>query len=452
MKWKRNVRGWFSPGLGLKRWAVLTGISIALIIIGLWSMVNNEHAKRWTISFVNFLQRSIPDLTIGQGLVCAVLGITAALISMRHFNDQYHKLSKNYMRLDAYYEDRRLANSAKIVVIGGGTGLSVLLKGLKHYTANLTAAVSVGDDGGSSGRLRDEFGVAPVGDVRSCIVALSDEEDIMEQLFNYRFSRGQGLKGHNLGNLLLLALTNISGSFQEAVSSTDQILHIRGRVLPITIQPLELKAELVDGSSVVGECNIGESELQIKHLSIYPPYAEVVPEVLEAIDEADAVILGPGSLYTSIMPNLCVHQVVDAIRESKCKTFYVCNVTTQPGETTDYTASDHLQAIYDHSCEEMIDYMLVDDGTIEPKVELADVLLQASTRVVVDHDKLDKMNTKVIETSLVNENNPYRHDSKKLAEAILETLYSDKDFKMRHGLVKSTLMARRFRQIEEEQH
>lgn len=449
MKLRPNTRRWYTPGLGLKRWAALVGVAIALIIIGLWSMVNNQTAKMLVIRFVNFLQRSIPDLSVGQGLICVALGIVVAFFAVRHFNDQYRKITKGHSQVDAYLQDAMLATGPKIVVIGGGTGLSVILKGLKHYTSNLTAVVSVGDDGGSSGRLRKEFGVIPVGDIRSCIVALADEEDIMEQLFNYRFSRGEGLKGHSLGNLMMVALSNINGNFQEAIGSVDQILHLGGRVMPVTMEPLELEAELVDGTVLTGECNIGETEVPIRHLTVNPPYAEVLPGVLEAIDEADAVILGPGSLYTSVIPNLCVHQIVDAIKDSQCKTFYICNVTTQPGETTDYTAADHLQAIYDHSCPEMIDYMLVDDGKTETNIELADILLQASVRVKVDYEKLDQMDTKVIETSLVSDTNPYHHDSRKLAEAILRTLYSDKSFKLRNGLLKHHQNVKRFREMEE---
>ena len=450
MKLKPNTRRWYSPGLGLKRWAALGGVAIALIIIGMWSMVNNQYAKSLVVSFVNFLQRSIPDLSVGQGLICVALGIFVAVFAVRHFGDQYRKITKGHSQVDAYLQDAMLANGPKVVVIGGGTGLSVILKGLKHYTSNLTAVVSVGDDGGSSGRLRREFGGIPVGDIRACIVALADEEDIMEQLFNYRFSRGEGLKGHSLGNLMMVALSNINGNFQEAIGSVDQILHLGGRVLPVTMEPLELQAELIDGTLLTGECNIGETEVPIRRLMVDPPYAEVLPGVLEAIDEADAVILGPGSLYTSVIPNLCVHQIVDAIKDSRCKTFYICNVTTQPGETSEYTASDHLQAIYDHSCPEMIDYMLVDDGKTNTTIELADILLQASVRVKVDYDKLDKMDTKIIETSLVSEKNPYHHDSRKLAGAILRTLYSDKEFKLRNGLIKNHQNIKRLHELEEE--
>lgn len=451
MKLKPRTRRWYSPGLGLKRWAVLIGISIALIIIGLWALINNQYSKSLVISVVNFLQRSIPNLTVSQGIVCIFIGLIATAYAVHHLKKQYGNITKHHSYVDDYYKERLLATGPKIVVIGGGTGLSVLLKGIKHYTSNITAAVSVGDDGGSSGRLRKEFDVIPVGDIRSCIVALADEEDVMEQVFSYRFSKGEGLKGHSLGNLLLLAMTSISGSFQNAMEIADQVLHIGGRVLPITTEPLELQAELVDGSTVIGECNIGEAEKQIKHISINPPYAEVLPSVLQAIDEADAVILGPGSLYTSIMPNLCVHQVVDAIKESNCKTFYICNVTTQPGETTDYTASEHLQAIYDHSCSEMIDYMLVDDGKTETTIELADILLQASSRVRVDYGKLRQMPARVIETSLVNEKNPYRHDSDKLARAIFKTLYMDKEFMLRNGLVKQYWFHKRFCQMKEDE-
>lgn len=453
MKHKPGVmHRWLYPGLGLKRWAVLGGIAIALIIIGIWSMVNNQHAKDFTFAFVNFMQRTIPSLSFAQGLICAALGILGGAFCIRSFFAQYSRISHETSEMDEYYEQTALANGPRVVAIGGGTGLSVLLRGLKHYTANITAAVSVGDDGGSSGRLRKDFNVIPVGDIRSCVVALADEEDVMEKIFNYRFGQGEGLKGHSLGNLLLIGLTSITGNFQEAISNVDQILHLSGRVLPITSEPLVLKAELVDGTELVGESKIGDTEVPIRHLSVDPPYAQVLPEVLDAIEEADAVILGPGSLYTSVIPNLCVHDVVDAIRASKAQVFYVCNVTTQPGETAGYTAADHLKAVYDHSCPEMIDYMLVDDGSIQPEVELADILLASSERVRVDLDRLEEMDTKVIKTTLVSERNPYHHDSSRLARAIMNTLYSDREFRMRRGFIQTYWDFQRIRQMEEDEN
>lgn len=442
---------WLFPGLGLKRWAVLGGVAIALIIIGIWSMVNNQHAKDFTIAFVNFMQRTLPSLSFGQGLFCAALGILGGVFCVRNFLSQYSKISHETSEMDEYYERKALENGPRIVAIGGGTGLSVLLRGLKAYTSNITAAVSVGDDGGSSGRLRKDFDVVPVGDIRSCIVALADEEDVMEKVFSYRFGRGEGLKGHSLGNLLLIGLTNITGNFQEAISNVDQILHMSGRVLPITEEPLVLKAQLADGTELTGESLIGETEVPIRRLTVDPPYAQVLPEVLDAIDEADAIILGPGSLYTSVIPNLCVSDVVDAIRASRARVFYVCNITAPPGESEGYTAADHLQAIYDHSCPEMIDYMLVDDGSVQPRVELADILLANAQRVVVDHDRLKDMHTKVVETTLVSDSNPYHHDSGRLALAIMDTLYRDRDFRMRRGLLQSYWDYQRIRQIEEDE-
>lgn len=448
MKRKSNSYSWLYPGLKLKRWAIVGGIAMALFIIGIWSMVNNHYSREIIYEFVNFMQRTMPDLSFDQGLLCAVLGFVIIVVCIQKFNKQYHAITSHNNQNDDLYKQAMLSSGPKIVVIGGGTGLSVLLKGIKKYSSNVTAVVSVGDDGGSSGRLRRDFGVIPVGDIRSCIVALADEEDIMEKVFNFRFSRGEGLKGHSLGNLLLLALTSISGNFQNAVASADQILHMGGRVFPITMEPLVLHAEMVDGSKVVGECNIGESEVQIESISIEPPYAQVLPAVLDAIDEADAIILGPGSLYTSIIPNLCVHQVVDAINASQAKTFYICNITTQPGETTNYSAADHLEAIYRHSCPEMIDYMLVDDGSIKTEIEIADFLVQASGRVKVDYERLEKCNTKVIETSLVNRRNPYHHDSDKLGKAIMETLYKDRDFRFRRGFFQTMMDYQRIRREE----
>ena len=223
------------------------------------------------------------------------------------------------------------------MVVGGGTGLSVLLRGLKEYSSNITAIVSVGDDGGSSGRIREEFGMVPVGDVRNCIVALSDREELMEQIFDYRFKQGEGLDGHSLGNLLLVAMTHLTGSFHDAVSDINEVLQIRGKVLPVTDVPITLKAILDDDSEIVGESCVSQADRPIMRLTIEPENVQTLSEALEAIREADAIILGPGSLFTSIIPNLLVDGIVEAILQSRAMKFYVCNVMTQAGETDNYS-------------------------------------------------------------------------------------------------------------------
>lgn len=437
MKRKVKLRHWLIPGLGLKRWAVLGGAALGMIVVGLWSLVNNQAAKNFTYAFVNFMQANLPDLTFMQGLICIVIGFATLGYGVIRILSQYMHMTYGKSGLDDYYENTSLANGPNLVVIGGGTGLSVLLKGLKRYTSNITAAVTVGDDGGSSGRLREEFGVIPVGDIRACIVALADEEDVMEKLFNYRFARGEGLKGHSLGNLLLLALTVVQGSFQDAVSNVDQILHMTGRVLPITMVPLTLKAKLEDGTELVGESNISEAEVPITSLTIEPRDAKPVQAVLKAIEQADAILLGPGSLYTSIIPNLCVEGVVEAIQASEAPVFYVCNVMTQPGETTDYSVGDHLEAIIEHSGPGMVSYVLADDGKTVSDVTLADFIMMSSSRVTLDKEKVTRLGAKLVTDALVAKDNPYRHDHERLAARAMKTLYYDKSFRRKRGWLRS---------------
>ncbi|MFP5527319.1 uridine diphosphate-N-acetylglucosamine-binding protein YvcK [Peptococcus simiae] len=435
MKPRKRLSKWLSPGLGLKRWAILGGVALGLVVLGLWSMVNNQTAKQFTYDVVHFLQLNLPDLSFWQGLICVFIGIGLILYSSMQVSSRFH--STKGSSIDAYYEETILANGPKIVVIGGGTGLGVLLRGLKKYTSNITAAVTVGDDGGSSGKLREAFDVIPVGDIRNCIVALADEQDIMEKLFSYRFAKGEGLKGHSLGNLLLLGLTAVQGNFQDAVANIDQVLHISGRVLPITMEPLTLVAKMSDGKRIVGECHITDAEAAIAKLSIRPGDAEVLPEVLAAIAEADAIVLGPGSLYTSVLPNLCVKGVTEALAKSRGRVFYVCNVMTQPGETTDYTAADHLRAILDHSQEGLVDYVIADDGTTSPDVALADFITGGGAHVQVDAAGIKKLGADLVTAPLVASDNPYRHASLPLAKTIMETLYNDNYFRLHRGLVKS---------------
>ena len=240
--------------------------------------------------------------------------------------------------VDALF-DMRLRRGYKIVAIGGGTGLSTLLRGLKRSTTNLTAIVTVSDDGGSSGRLQKELGILPPGDIRNCLVALADDEALVTDLFRYRFNEGEGLVGHSFGNLFLAAMTGVSGDFDTAVKASSRVLNIKGRVLPATLATIRLQARLADGTFVEGETNISASKLPIVELTLDPPNPAPLAEVIAAIREADAIVLGPGSLYTSILPNLLVADIAREVENASCAKIYVCNVMTQPGETDGFTAS-----------------------------------------------------------------------------------------------------------------
>jgi len=323
---------------------------------------------------------------------------------------------------------KRLQQGPSVVVIGGGTGLSTLLRGLKEYTCNITAIVSVGDDGGSSGRIREEFRMVPVGDIRNCIVALSDREEVMEKLFDYRFQQGDGLEGHSLGNLLLVAMAHLTGNFQDAVANIDEVLQIRGRVMPVSNEPITLKAILDDDTEIVGESCVSQATRPIVRLTIEPEDAAPLEEALRAISEAEAIILGPGSLFTSIIPNLLVDGIVEAILDSKAMKFYVCNVMTQAGETDHFAAEDHLFSLIEHGRKGIIDYIVVNNHEFRDEELLKRYEAEGAEPVYYHKEKLEKLGVKVLEADLVNEQQVFRHHSQKLAEVIMDLIYQKKGF------------------------
>ena len=294
-----------------------------------------------------------------------------------------------------------------------------MLKGIKKLTNNITAVVTVGDDGGSSGRLRQEMGILPPGDIRNCIAALADDEDLVTKLFQYRFKTGEGLEGHSFGNLFLTALCSITGNMVRAVQESSKVLNIRGRVLPSTLDDMKLSAEMEDGTIVEGESNIPETGKKIKRLFTVPAHCKPLPEVIHAIKEADLIILGPGSLYTSVIPNLLISEISEAISKSSAKKIYVCNIMTQPGETTGYTASDHIQAILDHAgYPNMVQAVMVNNSLpddLSPDYEKSN-----SFPVVVDIDNIKAKNISVVTTRLYEENEQkfVRHSPARLARAI----------------------------------
>ncbi len=323
--------------------------------------------------------------------------------------------------LGQFYRRQSLKHGPRIVAIGGGTGLPVLLRGLKQYTGNLTAIVTVADDGGSSGRLRGEFGILPPGDIRNCLVALAETETLMDQLFHYRFGQGEGLAGHNLGNLLITALVDISGDFQTAILEASKVLKVRGQVLPSTLRQVVLHAELRDGTVISGESRIPEAGSPIKRVFLTPAECAPVPEALEAIAGADLVLLGPGSLFTSVLPILLVSEIAAAVTRSPAIVCYLCNIMTQPGETTGFKASDHLQAIYEHAGRGWIDYVLVNTRRITPAKQ-EKYARQGAAPVPIDDYDLYRMGVRLIKSDVLEEDELVRHDPQKLAHAIMNLL------------------------------
>ena len=411
--------GWLIPGLEVKRWFSLIIIGVTLSILGLCIILNLKPIY-WLISVLLKLVKVVPSEFIGIGLI--ILG--AFFFLQGWFKTNYSILNVNDHRerqdiLEDLYRRRKLNKGPKIVAIGGGTGLSTLLKGIKKLSNNITAVVTVGDDGGSSGRLREELGVLPPGDIRNCIAALADAEDLVTKLFQYRFKSGKGIEGHSFGNLFLTALCSITGDMLRAVKESSRVLSIRGRVLPSTLDDMRLVAKMDTGEIVKGESNIPEADGKIVELYCEPADCKTLPEIILAIQEADLIIMGPGSLYTSVIPNLLIKDISKAISQSKAKKIYVCNVMTQPGETDGYSVSDHLYAIKKHAKEDnLIDAVLVNDNFPENALERYKEANQEP--VEIDDDEINDMGIQVVRRRLIEENtgNLVRHSPQRVARAI----------------------------------
>jgi uncharacterized cofD-like protein len=324
----------------------------------------------------------------------------------------------------------------RILALGGGTGLSTLLRGLKHYVArraqgrsrqpisDLVAVVTVTDDGGSSGRLRRDYRVLPPGDIRNCMVALSKDEALLSRLFQYRFPAGRGLSGHSFGNLFLTALTNVTGDFPEAVRESAQVLAIRGRIFPSTAQNVTLEAELENGRVVAGETKISRSRQRIRRVRLVPRRAKSLPEVLQAIREADLILFGPGSLYTSIIPNLLVEGMVDALARSRATRVYISNLMTQPGETQGYTVADHVRAVYEHTREGLFDWVVVNRTPVAPRI-LRRYRAQGAEPVKASSDELHRMGLGCLAGDLLQQEGVVRHDSTRLARLLMKEFVSN---------------------------
>ena len=424
MNMKKNMMkipkdaGWLIPGLEVKRWFALIFLGSVLIMIGILTL----SSPRSVYNFLSYLKSMasadvLAVAVIFAGVILFFKGWQKTNLSMLDLRNGREKETM----LEALYRRKKLNKGPKIVAIGGGTGLSMLLKGIKGITNNITAVVTVGDDGGSSGRLREELGVLPPGDIRNCIAALADDEDLVTKLFQYRFKIGEGLKGHSFGNLFLTALCSITGDMVRAVKESSNVLSIRGRVLPSTLDNMKLAAEMEDGRIIHGESAIPEAGGKIKRLFTEPAECKALPEVIDAIHDADLIIMGPGSLFTSVIPNLLIKEIAEAVAKSKAKKIYVCNIMTQKGETDNYSVASHVNALINHAgSRDILDAVLVNNSL---PTELSPTYAKyGSYPVVLDMENLTPIGVKVVTGNLLEEeeskNGLIRHSYHRVARAI----------------------------------
>lgn len=413
MKILRNFK-WLYPGMWVKRWIMLTVFGVIMVSMGFVMVLLEQHPK---------------NKIFASGVI--IVGILAVVTGIKRIIKSFVTVflpEREDELVDKIYEKRVLEKGPRIVVIGGGTGLATLLHGLKAYTSNITAVVTVADDGGSSGRLRKEFDVLPPGDIRNCLVALADAEPLMGKLFQFRFEEGTELAGHNFGNLFITAMSKVTGDFDAAIKESSKVLAIRGSVVPSTLDKVTLLADHEDGSQTVGESQIPKNSSPVRRIRLQPVNCRPTAEAIDAIRKADAIVLGPGSLYTSIIPNLLVGRMYQEIISSKAVKLYVCNVMTQKGETDDLKASDHLRAIVEHTGPGIVDYCIINTARIPPEM-VEKYRSEESSPVVPDSENLRKMKTKVVEAHIVSAKGYVRHDSSKLAKIIVDLVVSLKKAK-----------------------
>lgn len=409
------------PGVHLKRWMLLLLAGLVCLSLGL------------TYLFVEFY-RSVPLPELAAPMTLQFLsrpiraalfilaGAAAVAVAIWKFNqtivDAVRPAGSEGL-VDALFRQRSRQRGPRIVAIGGGTGLSTMLRGIKGHTANVTAIVTVADDGGSSGRLRRELGILPPGDFRNCIVALAETEPLMSRLFQYRFGPGSGLEGHSFGNLFIVAMSGITGNFEEAIRESSRVLAVRGQILPSTLENVTLCAELADSNLVQGESNISQSTSPIKRVYLEPKNPPAYPEAVKAILEADMIVVGPGSLYTSVLPNLVVDGVRRALMSSDALKVYVCNVATQPGETDGFGVEEHFQALLSHLPGNPFDYVIANNN-------LSQEIPSEWHVSAVTPDGLARRpaigRSQLILDDVVDPRTPLRHDPQRLAQVLMRLL------------------------------
>ncbi|HAX69549.1 MAG TPA: hypothetical protein DCY14_08090 [Anaerolineae bacterium] len=420
----RSTPRWLRPGLGVKRWLflilagiTLLGLGFAVLLIDLYRTDSTDPFLLALLSYASL--RFLPR--IWRAIIFGGLGIGFVIYGIYKLN---RSLLKPFLRpgsdvVDTLTEFQRRKRGPRVVSIGGGHGLSTLLRGLKFHTRNLTAVVTVADDGGSSGKLRETFGILPPGDIRNCLAALSNDEDMLTQLFQYRFSGAPGLEGHSFGNLFIMALADLTGSFEDAVVESGRVLSVNGRVLPSTLHNVKLVASMevphsLNEVRVEGESKIPEMAGRVRRVWLEPDNAPAFPPVVKALLKAEVIVVGPGSLYTSILPNLLVQDLLEGMRSSRALKIYICNIATQSGETDAFTCYDHIRALEGHIGEDLFDVILCND-------KYAGDLGPSSVWVRADEKTLSDERTYCAD--LVDDQHPWRHDSVKLSQAIMNIYY-----------------------------
>jgi len=442
---------WLYPNLGIKRYYLLAVLGTFLVAGGLAVISYGE-----TLGYLEEQFREIVYMLTGKDAISVVpAGILIIILGLGTMYIALKKMLKSIITVllpgnedtvvDVMYSRRQLRRGPKIVVVGGGTGLSSLLKGLKEYTSNLTAIVTVGDDGGSSGRLRRELGILPPGDVRNCLVALAEKEEIMKDLFSYRFEHGT-LAGHSLGNLFLAGLAGRFGDFQEGIEHVGKVFALRGEVYPSTLSPVTLEACFEDGRSINGETAIRTTYGKIKHLKISPQNCNPLPGAIKAIEEADLIVLGPGSLYTSVIPNLLVKGIRDKIAEVKAPCVYVCNIMTEAGETDNFTVADHLRVIIEHGGRDLVDVVLASQENIQAEV-LNRYLSEGAIAVEGDREIVENLGVGYQESSFYTGGDVVRHNPDKLAKELIRLLFRLKPMNERIDIVDSYLLNRKLKAL-----
>ena len=420
------------PGLSLKRWLALGVFGLGAIALGIVFALELSLGPRFH-SIVGLLSLRESSATVRGGAFIAigVVGAVFAVFGLGRSLSRVRLRRRDRTLLDSLYVERVLSGGPKVVVIGGGSGLPNLLRGLKYYTSNLTAVVTVADDGGSSGRLRSELGILPPGDIRNCLVALADSEVVMQQLMDYRFSTNGQLDGHSFGNMLIAALAGIGGDFSKGVEIAGELLAIRGRVIPSTSTDIVIVGSTISGQMLLGESRVGTATERLRSIALVPADAPVHPDAAKAIKEADLIILGPGSLFTSIVPNLLVRDLAAALAGASGLKMYVCNVAEEPGQTTGYSVLDHLNVVRHYAGDDSVNIVIANDNGLQDREPPSPSLIPARTNWQDD--------IVCIWADVIDEEIPTRHDPVKLAATVASTYQKHRGSRRRLPLLHRDL-------------